>query len=363
MKLPQINLNFLKSSTKKTRSANTSGKRSSFASASTVAASRKAHRSLSSKVKTRKRSITYYAPSKSKLYSSDHFPTMHRSNRHTTSTIPITSSERRSYLYDRNPINSTQVNPKSYNNIELSTVKETFNSYVAKQTYLCDKDYGDIVLHQPPACYRLPQSPALQPDLTRYKVDQNVFTTKTGDTYPKDFALHGVPISSLNTIMVPTTISESNNKYHVVKTDSDICAENALYNFFPTNIDTTFALNQSSFTSMDNPNIKYSKSNCYPNNNNNNQFHAMSQSKPSKSIPAIAHGIGLPIYKGAKIPLKKKSDRQRKRKVRQLKKKEIVCACFSFMCMSLGWISDYNTIIRPYSCPHLVEQYTQFTRE
>lgn len=313
MKLPTINLSFFKNSAKKKRTSTTLGKRSASVSASTAAVSRRAHHSFVSNPKSRKRSNTYYAPSKSKIYSSDHYPSMHRMVRHTASAVPTSPSIPRTYSYEQKPIISAHFNPELNNSLGFPAVNETFHSYAAKQTYLCGKDYGDIVLHQPPAGHMLPQSQALPPNLTCYKIDQNIFAVTNNNTYPEENATQAVPINSSNAIMVNVG-------------DTDMYSQNIHHNLLPSNIGAAYATNPSSFASMNYPNTKYSKSSGFR-NGNNSQFYAIHQPKASKSLPKIAHGIGLPIYKGAKIPLKKKSDRQRKRKVRHLKNRNCM-QCF-----------------------------------
>lgn len=348
MKLPMISLNFFKKPAKKKR---TFGKRSSSASASSIpAVSRKARRSSSSSVnlKSRKRSITYYAPSKSKFYPSEHFPSMqHRLVRHRTAVIPTNPLVQRSYSSEQQPTASIDIDGKLNDNSSFSPANGTHHTYTAKQTYACgDNDYGDIVLHQPPSIW-YPQSQ----HPTGHKINQNIVSVNNDDLrsssstnhrnqnkfYPnavdaidsnanklyddnyylnnayistdfKECAMQGVsiPIQSINASAVPITFNDPHNKYNTANSiGTELCIQQqqqTQHNSLPSN----------NIATIYDTNAKYSKSNCFRNDN---------QRQPKQSTSTIAYGFGLPIY-GATVPFKKKSDRQRRRKVRHSKEEK-----------------------------------------
>lgn len=291
MKLPKISLNFFKKPAKEKRIVTRLGKRSSSVSSPTVAGSRKARRSSSSSKKPRKRSITYYAPSKSKYYPSEPYPAMHRAIRHTAPTVATTQLPNL-YSYENQPIASAHFNEWTNANTGAVATNQSFHPYATNQTYLCDKDYGDVVFHQSPACYALPkpQSPTPPSNSTRFKIDQN-------DIYSEECAIQGAPIG--------TSINSSNIIYNCGNIGNELCAQKTQHNLLPSKIGAVYDPNKVAFNAM---HRKDSKSNVFP-DDNNNKLRAIYQSK------ANAHGFGLPIY-GAKLASKKKSDRQRKRKVR-----------------------------------------------
>lgn len=326
MKLPTFSLNFFKKPTKKKRIITTFGKRDSSASSST----RKSRRSSSGR-KSRKRSITYYAPSKSKFYPTEHFPSLQRAARQVTTvaTTPLAPLPPRSYPLEVKPVASIESDAKLNNGFPSAT--GTHRSYTAKQTYLCDNDYGDIVLHQPPAWYM--QSKARQ---NSYQIDQTTVTNNglrgsnteytpnklfsnapidsngnllyddnclnnayTSSMYPKECA-QGVPIQSMVNAI---PFDDSNIKYN-----STELRRQSQHNLLPSSV--TTAYNNTVFSSVNSTNAK-----CLPNNINNNKFSVAYQTNANQFTPNAVHGLSLPIYSGM-VPFKKKSDRHRRRKVR-----------------------------------------------
>lgn len=303
MKLPTISLNFFKKPVKKKRTFTTFGKRSSSASSSVAAVSRKAQRSSSSNLKTRKQSITYYAPSKSKFYPSEHFPSTQRLVRHRAAVVPATPHMQRSYSYEKQPTASTDIDIRLNDKSSFSAL----HSYIANQAYPCDNNYGDIILHQPPIWYVPPKSQSPQPtqQIGCQKINQSIVNVNNDDI-----------CSSSN--------QRIQNKFHS-NIDSIDASSNKVYdnNYLKNaNISTYFrecTMQDVSTQSMDttavsiinNSNIK-----CNPANGtelythqirpNDNKLHSMYQSKST---------IGLPIY-SMTVPFKKKLDRRHRRKVR-----------------------------------------------
>lgn len=303
MKLPTFSLGFFKKPTKKKRTITTFGKRGSNASSST----HKTRRSSSNR-KSRKRSITYYAPSKSKFYPTEHFPSLQRVARQATavSTTPLAYP-----LEERNAV-STDIDAKLNNYLATNG---TLRSYTAKQTYLCDNDYGDIVLHQPPAWYmqskphhNYHQTETIAGDLVgsnsnsvqnklysnapidangNVLYDDNCLSNTIGrSTYPKE-CVQGVPIP-LTVNSIP--LNDSNIKYGELHRQSQ-------HNLLPSNV--TTAYNNTVFSSVNSS----TNAKCLPNNINN-----------SYSASQLA-SLTSPIF-NASFPFKKKSDRHRRRKVR-----------------------------------------------
>lgn len=353
MKLPSISFNFFKKPPKKKRIITTLGKRTSSASLSTAAISRKAHRSSSSNLKSRKRSITYYAPSKSKFYPSEHFPSMQRIIRNKTAVVPTAPLVPRSHSYKKQPTVSTDIDTKLNDNSSFSVA----NEYKAKQIYSCDNDYGDIVLHQPPACYgpTNSQSLPLPPHVACYKIDRNIVTVNNDDvfrsnnhriqsrfysnvnsvdsnanklyddnyfnnayvsTYSKECVMQGVPIQSRNASTVPI-VNDSNIKYNMANSiNTELCTQQIQNNLLQPNITNAYDENKSTFDSINSTNAKYTRSNSFP-NDKNVKLYSVYQSKANQSTPRTMYG--LPIY-GATVPFKKKSNRQRRRKVMDIKK-------------------------------------------
>lgn len=361
MKLPSISLNFLKKPSKKKRTITTLGKRTSSASLSVP---RKARRSSSSSnPKSRKRSITYYAPSKSKLYPSEHFPSMQRLVRHKTAVAPTTTPlVQRSYSYEKQPTASTDIDAKLIDSSRFSVPNETLHSYPARQIYSCDNDYGDIVVHQPPAWYVPTHSqstpPPPPPHVTHYKVDQHIVTVNSDDVrrssnshriqsrfhpnagfidsnvnklhddnylhnayvsaYSKECGMQGVPIQSRNASTVPV-VNDSNIKYNIAHSiDTDLYTHQIPNNLPQANITNAYDPNKLAFDAINSTNARYTRSNSFP-NENITKLYAVHQSKAHQpSTPRTMHG--LPIY-SATVPFKKKSDRHRRRKVRHSKQK------------------------------------------
>lgn len=316
MKLPTFSFSFFKKPTKKKRIITTFGKRGSSASSS----SRKTRRSSSNR-KSRKRSITYYAPSKSKFYPTEHFPSMQRTAGQSTAvaTIPLTHQ---SYPSEEGHAVSTDIDAKL--NSYLSTTG-TLRSHTAKQTYLCDNDYGDIILHQPPAWYM--QSKPHQVDYHNETItnlrgsniksvpsklysnapidsngnllyDDNRLNNSYGRaTYAKE-CVQGVSFPSTTVNTIP--FNESNIKYNTSEVHKQ-----SQRNLLPSSV--TTAYNNTAFSSVNtSTNAKY-----LPNNINN--LCAAYQSN-AHQLPINAQRLSSPIF-NATIPLKKKSDRHRRRKV------------------------------------------------
>lgn len=363
MKLPSISLNFFKKPPKKKRIITTLGKRTSSASSSTAAKSRKAHRSSStSNSKSRKRSITYYAPSKSKFYPSEHFPSMQRLVRHKTAVAPTTPLVPRSYSYEQQPTASTDIDSKLNDNSGFSVVNETLHSYTAKQIYSYDNDYGDIVVHQPPAWY-VPsnsQSPPPPPHVACGRIDQNIVAVNNNDevrrssnhrmqsrfypnvesidfnanklyddnylnnayvsTYSKERVMQGVSIQSRNANTIPI-VNDSNYKYNIANNiDTELCTQQIQNAALQPNIANAYDANKLAIDSINGTHAKYTRSNSFP-IDNTGKLYSVYQSTANQSTPRTMHGF--PIY-GAQVPFKKKSDRHRRRKVRN-SEKEIAC--------------------------------------
>lgn len=329
MKLPTFSLNFFKKPVKKKRTITTFGKRGSSASSST----RKSRRSSSGR-KSRKRSITYYAPSKSKFYPTEHFPSLQHATRQAT-TVATTPLAPRSYPPQEKPVASTDIDAKL--NIGYPTsVSGTLRSYTAKQTYLCDNDYGDIILHQPPAWYMQskPQPKTYQTDQTTTttgndlrivnheytpnKCVSNALIDSNGNlvysdngpnnntytsTYMKE-CVQGVPIQSMvNAIPYD---NPTNIKYNA----TDLRRQSQ-HNLLPVNVTTAYN-NNGVFSLVNSTNAK-----CLPNHINSSSKLCAAYQSNAHQLTANVHGTSLPIY-SAMVPFKKKSDRHRRRKVRSL---------------------------------------------
>lgn len=349
MKLPTISLNFFKKPPKKKRIITALGKRTSSASSTATAAkSRRAHRSSSaSNAKSRKRSITYYAPSKSKFYPSEHFPSMQRFVRHKTAVGPTTPLVPRSYSYEQQLTASTDCDPKLSDSAGFSIANDTLHSYAAKQIYSYDNDYGDVVVHQPPAWYvpsdsqsPLPPPPPPPPHVACGNIDQNIVGAMNNNddkvrrssnqrrfypnvepidlnanklyddhysnnayisTYSKECGMQGVPIQSRNTSTIPI-VNDPNYKYSI---DNELCSQ-------PMQNTNAYDTNKFMLDSINSTNTKYTRSNSFP-IDNMGKLYAVHQPKANQSATRTMHGF--PIY-GATVPIKKKSDRHRRRKVR-----------------------------------------------
>lgn len=127
MKLPSLNFNiFKKSSTKKKRITTNFGKRRS----STASSTHKNRRSSSGR-KIRKRSITYYAPSKSKFYPTEHFPSLQRMATHATT---VATSPLAVHLFQPDHMQTTV--STEFDSKLCST--GTLRTQTARHTYLCD---------------------------------------------------------------------------------------------------------------------------------------------------------------------------------------------------------------------------------
>lgn len=323
MKLPTFGLNIFKKPTKKKRIITTFGKRGGSASSST----RKSRRPSSSRKPTRKRSssITYYAPSKSKFYPTEHFPSLQRAARHAASlsTTPLTvrphpsDEQLHTVSTDRDAKLNNYLSPNG-----------TFRSYTAKQTYLCDNDYGDIILHQPPAWYMQskPQQNSYQPESiandlrtsngTQSKfyanapIDSNANVVYDDNglangtygraIYPKEF-MQGVPMPTFHT----ATFADSNIKYNTTVGSTELHRQSQ-HNLLPSNV--TTAYNNTAFSSANN---NTTNTKCLPNAINN--FCTAYQPNANQ---LSTNYLTSSIYNAA-LPFKKKSDRHhRRRKVR-----------------------------------------------
>lgn len=126
MKLPSLNFNFFKkpSTTKKRTTTTTFGKRRLSTSSST----HKSRRTSSGR-KGRKRSITYYAPSKSKFYPTEYFPSLQRM---ATQATAVAATPIAAQFFQPDQTVSTDIDPK------LFPSSGTFRTQTAKHTYLCD---------------------------------------------------------------------------------------------------------------------------------------------------------------------------------------------------------------------------------
>lgn len=324
MKLPTFSLSIFKKPTKKKRIITTFGKRGSSASSST----RKSRRPSSSRKTTRKRSITYYAPSK--FYPTEHFPSLQRVARQ-VATVATTPLAVRSYPSDEQSHTvSTDIDGKLNGYLSPSG---TFRSYIAKQTYLCDNDYGDIILHQPPAWYMQSKphqngyhTETMVNDLRASNINSNpIQTNKLYSNTPVDSngnmvyddnclnntyghatsyskeCVQGVPISSMLHTAPP--LNDSNIKYNTTELHRQ-----TQHNLLPSNV--TTAYNNTVFTSANN---STTNTKCLPNNINNNFCTAYQTN--ANQLSTNSHFFTSPIYNTA-LPFKKKSDRHRRRKVR-----------------------------------------------
>lgn len=131
MKLPSINFNnfFKKPSTNKKRTTTTTttfGKRRT----SSTSSARKTHRSSSGR-KPRKRSITYYAPSKSKFYPTEYFPSLQRV---ATQATAVAATPIAAQFFQTNQTVSTDMDQK----LSHFPSNGTHRTQMAKHTYLCD---------------------------------------------------------------------------------------------------------------------------------------------------------------------------------------------------------------------------------
>lgn len=346
MKLPTLSLNFFKKPAKKKRIITTLGKRSSSASSTTAAtASRKPNRrsSSSSNLKSRKRSITYYAPSKSKFYPREHFPSVQRLVRQKTSVVPNAPPGPQLHPRETQLTVSTDIGAKLNNeNLGIQMANGTLHSYTAKHTYLCDNEYGDIVLHQPPAWHRLtkPQSPPQPLTSMCYQIDRNIVSMNNGSNnhgiqnkihtnvasidsdanWLHDDNVHTSIYAKECTAQNEFIINDSSIKYHTANNiGTEMCKQQTQHHLLPSNIKSAYNTNNIVLSSINSANVKYSKSSGIIPNDNNNKFYSVIQPNIHQSAPTNVHGVGLPIY-GASVPSKKKSDRRR-RKVRHLIKR------------------------------------------
>lgn len=314
MKLPTFSLNIFKKPTKKKRIVTTFGKRGSTASSST----RKSRRASSSQ-KPRKRSITYYAPSKSKFYPIEHFPTLQRAVRRASLLAAATPLASRSYQTEERHAASTDVESKLNT---YPSASGTLRSYAAKQTYLCDNEYGDIILHQPPAwymqskphqdCYQTdtmpndlrgpntipmqnkPFSNAFVDSNGNLMYDDNRLSNTYASTYPKE-CMQGVPISSMVNAI---PLNDPNIKY-----DTSELHRKTQHNLLPSSV--TTAYNNTVFNSANQTNSK----------NHINNLCASSYQSNANQLITNSQYMGSSMYR-ANLPSKKKSDRHRHRKVR-----------------------------------------------
>lgn len=156
MKLPIFSLNIFKKPTKKRQPSTNLGKRR-ISNASSVQRTRRA----SSSRRPRKRSITYYAPSKSKLYPTEYFPSSQQGVPKVTALPPLSPHFQ---LYAEPPPPPpplpSSIPPPLPPVISIPTKKPNFypsmvRSYTPKQTYLCDEydHHHDVIIHQPPMWY------------------------------------------------------------------------------------------------------------------------------------------------------------------------------------------------------------------
>lgn len=321
MKLPTFSLNIFKRPTKKKRIITTFGKRGSSSSSS----ARKSRRSSSTTRKPRKRSITYYAPSKSKFYPTEHFPSLQQAARQAAS-VATTPLAVRSYSTELPHTVSTDNDAKLTSYV---TSNGTLRSYAAKQTYLCDNEYGDIILHQPPAWYM--QSKQSQqgnyqtnnnirdvPNFTQYQskfysnagaIDSNgnllYDDTCENNTYGRAIyskeCMKGVP-SSIPSMVNTIPLNDSNIKYKT----SELHRQSQ-HNLLPSSV--TTAYNNTVFSSSNNTiNAKYLP-------NTINTFYNAYQTNANQLSSINLSCANSPNY-NAILPFKKKSDRHRRRKVR-----------------------------------------------
>lgn len=301
----------------------------------------------------------------------------HSRNAVVPATTPLAVS--RSYSREKQSTVSTDIDTKLIDNsLNISTANGTLRSYTAKQTYLCDNDYdGDIVLHQPPTWYVQSKSqlPVPMPPLTptssshlgRYKINQDSVTVNNDDVfgsssnhgiqnkfyrntapidsnsnvpyddnyfnnayisaYPKECAMQGVPIQSMNTNAIPI-INDSNIKYNTANTigieqSTQQQQQQAQHNLLTPNITSAYDTNA--------------------------KFHSLYQSNANQFTPTnVTHNFNFPIY-GVTVPFKKKTHRQHRRKVRHLKTKKTdcmlnMCTFTRFMAHSRKAVGNFDSI-------------------
>ncbi|XP_031626830.1 uncharacterized protein LOC116343080 isoform X3 [Contarinia nasturtii] len=325
MKLPTFSLNIFKRPTKKKRIITTFGKRGSSASSS----ARKNRRSSSSTRKSRKRSITYYAPSKSKFYPTEYFPSLQQTSRQQAATVETTPLAIQSYPTELPHTVSTDNDSKLTSYL---TTNGTLRSYTAKQTYLCDNDYGDIVLHQPPAWYMQskPHQDNYQTQTTltnskhntrdgshftqhQVKLYSNAAIDSNGNllyddnclnntygraVYPKE-CMQGVP-SSIPSMANAIPLNDSNIKYNT----SELHRQSQ-HNLLPSSV--TTAYNNTVFSSSNNT----TNAKCPP--NTINSFYNAYQTNANQLSSINLQRINSPNY-NAIFPFKKKSDRHHRRR-------------------------------------------------
>lgn len=167
MKLPTLNLNIFKKSSKKRASINVGKRR-----VSNTSSVQRTRRSSTNR-RQRKRSITYYAPSKSKFYPSEYFPSSQQVPPKITALPPLSTQFQ--HCADASPPPPPLPPPTgSIQTAKPSYYPSMLRSYTPKQTYLCDEydHHHDIIIHQPPAWY-LQQLKQQNPSDLRYEIAVN----------------------------------------------------------------------------------------------------------------------------------------------------------------------------------------------
>lgn len=327
MKLPAFNLNFFKkskSTKKRVTNFGSSKRRSSAASVST----RKSRRSSTSgrHKSSRKRSITYYSPSKSKFYPTEYFPSLQRiATQVTAAATPLAAN-----LFHRtDTIQTASIDATDASNF---SPPGTIRSYT-KQTYLCDDDQK-IVIHEQPfqshdttTWYMQSRQPQ---DIIRYQptndmldvntkqpstfIDangnvstNNSYTLSNGNaylsttTYPKE-CKQGVP-ASMPYAMTVNTLNSIPYIDPTIKLSAEQQSRQSQHNLLPSNL-----------TAMNSYNAVYPTHTMHSAKN-------FSVSNATSTMPHTNPSF-MSFHGATTIPMAKKSERHhRRRKV-----------CFSRLC-------------------------------
>lgn len=231
MKLPIFNLNLFKRlPTSNTRSTTTFNKQRST--------SRKSKGSSSSGRKSRKRSITYYSPSKSKLYPSEYFPSLQGFS-------PLQQQQQHTPMV--NATVSTQIDTAKLNNIPVVHGH-------AKQTYLCGNE-KDIILHQEPSTWLQQQNqqqhlPVEQRFCTNdhYEMNNNDILKSVGERKP---VLNYDLSANIESVMVNQNSNNNSNNTNVCQCLRECVGVSSLA------MPSTIPLNHSNANYLANSNLKH----------------------------------------------------------------------------------------------------------
>lgn len=340
MRLPTFNLNFFKKTKPpKKRITTTFGKRRSSSTSST----RKSRRSSSGRKTSRKRSITYYSPSKSKFYPTEYFPSLQRvAAQATVAATPPASN--RSRNVERNLTVSTDANDataKINNNYVPASV---LYSHTAKHTYLCDDDERNVVLHEQP----FSSLKSTQSMRSRHAQDVIHYQTQTNDLYELSHKKPNRIIDANGNVIVTDDAANRshnlmNNGHAYLSTYSKECKQGVSALTMPS----TISINSIPYTDANNKqNVEQQRQshnnllpsnltamNCaytavYPTHNTaakylNNNSNAVNLCSVSNACPSLATATTqqlnpsfLSFHGATTIPMTKKSERHRRRKVR-----------------------------------------------